>query len=264
MKHKLTLIVILTGLLISCKDTVRQETKSVNSKIIKTEATNAKLKIVDSSKTFSGIHLVKSEKTAITDKLKEYVTEKIESVETIDITGDNVPDYICKTTVDTLGIGNEYWISSAYKTIKKTKYYSDGFFYRWFVNLDNDPEPEIFEAVGDSDYSSFSITDQNLLTGKDQTLLYLNPVIIEDQKRYWGYAWDIHDIKARKNGTNIELFCSLNHKINSYENDENELKLQKQIPILFFTGHHTQESGNLNSKNDQWLTLQEIIKQTKR
>lgn len=264
MKQNFILFVILTAILISCKDTLKPKTKSVNSDTIEQKTTIAESEIADSSKIFTPVYLIKPEKTSITDKLRECIKEKIESVETIDFTGDKIPDYICKTTIDTLGIGNEYWISSEYKTIKKAKYYTDGFYYRWFINLDNDPEPETFEAVGDSDYSIFSINDPNLLTGKDTTLLYINPVIIENKQRYWGYAWDIHDIRVRKNGTDIELFCSLNHKIISYQDDETELKFQKQMPILFFTGHHTQESGGLSSKNDQWLSLKEIIRQTKR
>ncbi|KUJ62430.1 hypothetical protein AR687_08220 [Flavobacteriaceae bacterium CRH] len=265
MTLKFIVFVILTGLLISCKDTLKSKTKSVNLDTIEPKTTNIESEIADTSKAFTALYLVKSKETPVTDKLRECIKEKIESAETIDFTGDEIPDYICKTAVDTLGIGNEYWISSDFKTIKKEKYYTDGFYYRWFVNLDNDPEPEIFEAVGDSEFSSFSFNDQNLLTGKDTTLLYINPVIIENKQRYWGYAWDIHDIKVRKKGgKDIELFCSLNHKIIRDGNDEDHHEFQKQIPIFFFTGHHTQESGNVDSKNDQWLTLQEIMKQTKR
>ncbi len=37
-----------------------------------------------------------------------------------------------------------------------------------------------------------------------------------------------------------------------------------QMPVIFFTGHHTQESRKDIIKNEQWLTLHEIIKQTKK
>jgi hypothetical protein len=264
MKKNLILCSVLASLFISCKDTLKQETKSESSDTTKQKMKNTASEISDSSKTFTAVYFIKSRKTPITDKLSECIKEKIESVETIDFTGDKIPDYICKTTVDTTGIGNEYWISSEYKTIKKAKYYTDGFYYRWFINLDNDPEPEIFEVVGDEDGANYVIADQNLATGKDKTLLYINPVIIENQKKYWGYPWDIQNIIARKNGANTELFCSLNHKIIRDGNEETDPKLQKQMPVLFFTGHHTQESGNLESKNEQWLSLKQIIQQTKR
>jgi hypothetical protein len=264
MKQKLTLFVILTALIISCKDTLKPKTKSINSNTIEQKTTNIESEVADTSKTFTAIYLIKSEKIPATDELREYIKEKIDSTETIDFTGDKIPDYICRTSIDTSGIGNEYWISSDFKTIKKTKYYTDGFYYRWFINLDNDPEPEILEVSGAEDGADYTINDQNLLTGKDSTLLYIDPVIIENKQRYWGYGWDIHDIKARKNGTDIELFCSLNHKIIRDGNEETDPKFQKQMPVLFFTGHHTQESGDLDSKDEQWLTLQEIIRQTKR
>jgi hypothetical protein len=264
MKQKLILFVILTGLLLSCKDALKPKTKSINSDTIKQKTTNIESKIADSSKTLPPIYFTKSKKITATDELIKCIREKINSVETIDFTGDNIPDYICQTPVDSLGIGNEYWISSEYKTIKKAKYYSDGFYYRWFINLDDDSEPEMFEAIGDEDGANYIITDQNLATGKDKTLVYVNPVIIENQKKYWGYPWDVANIKARKNGTNIELFCSLNHKIIRDGNEETDPKFQKQIPVLFFTGHHTQEIGDLGIKDEQWLSLKEIIRQTKR
>ncbi|KQO22980.1 hypothetical protein ASF10_11590 [Flavobacterium sp. Leaf82] len=261
MKQKF-LLLILTALLVSCKDSPKQETNSTKPKNTNQEAKNTVSKVADSSKT--AVYFIKSKKTAATNELRKYITEKIESVESVDFTGDKVPDYICKTTIDTLGIGNEYWISSEYKTIKKVKYYGDGFSYRWFINLDHDPEPEMFVANGDEDGADYTIMDQNLVSGKDSILLYINPVLIENQKKYWGYPWDIQNIIARKNGSNIELFCSLNHQIIRDGNEESDPEFQKQMPVLFFTGHHTQESGKMGIKDEKWLSLQEIIKQSKR
>ncbi|WP_157472345.1 hypothetical protein [Flavobacterium aquidurense] len=262
MKQKFLLLFILMALLISCKDTSGQKNNSVKTDNTKQETKNTEAKGEDSSKT--AVYFIKTKKIPATNELRKCIKEEIESVESIDFTGDKIADYICKTAIDTLGIGNEYWISSEYKTIKKVKYYGDGFHYRWFINLDNDPEPEMFETNGDEDGADYTITDQNLTTGKDRTLLYINPVIIENNKKYWGYSWDVKNITARKNGTDIELFCSLNHQIIRDGNEEYDPEFQKIMPVLFFTGHHTQESGNLNIKDEKWLTLQEIIKQTKR
>ncbi|WP_123773901.1 hypothetical protein [[Flexibacter] sp. ATCC 35103] len=261
MKQKF-LLLILTALLVSCKESSGQEINPVKPDNTKQEAKNTVSKVADSLET--AVYFIKSKKIAAPDELRKYIKEKIESVESIDFTGDKVADYICKTAIDTSGIGNEYWISSEYKTIKKVKYYGDGFQYRWFINLDNDPEPEMFETNGDEDGADYTITDQNLVTGKDKTLLYINPVIIENNKKYWGYSWDVKNIMARKKGNNIELFCSLSHQIIRDGNEEFDPEFQKIMPALFFTGHHTQESGNLVIKDEKWLTLQEIIKQTKR
>ncbi|SHL32275.1 hypothetical protein [Flavobacterium chilense] len=265
MIQKFLLFAVLSGLFISCKDTLKTEKDAVNSDTTeqKAKSTN-EIATADSSKTFQDVYFIKSKKIPVTDQLAKFIEEKIENVEAIDFTGDNIPDYICQAKVDSLGIGNEYWVSSDYKTIRKAKHYTDGFYYRWFINLDSDPEPEMFEAVGDEEGANYTITDLNLLTGKISTLLYINPVIIENQKKYWGYPWDIKNIKARTNGTVTELFCSLNHQIIRDGNEENDPKSQKQMPVLFFTGHHTQESGHETIKKEQWLTLKEIIKQTKR
>ncbi|KFF10025.1 hypothetical protein [Flavobacterium hydatis] len=261
MKQKYILFIFLTALLISCKDTVKQENNAIKPDSIKQEEKNTPSVTTDSS---TAVYFIKTKMIPATDELKKRITEKIESVESVDFTGDKIPDYICKTAVDSLGIGNEYWISSEYKTIKKAKHYTDGFNYRWFINLDDDPEPEIFETNGDEDGADYTIRDQDLIAGKDKILLYINPFIIENQKKYWGYSWDVKNIIARKNGTNIELFCSLNHKVIRDGNEENDPKSQKIMPVIFFTGHHTQESGNHFIKKEQWLSLKEIIKQTKR
>ncbi|MGY0039202.1 hypothetical protein [Pedobacter sp. NJ-S-72] len=140
----------------------------------------------------------------------------------------------------------------------------DGFHYRWFINLDNDPEPEIYEAIGDEDGADYTFVDQNLKTGKDKTLLYVNPVIIENDKKYWGYPWDIKDFLARTDGKTVELFCSLKHSITR---DGNETALppgQKQMPVLFFKGHPTQKGEQKGLKNEEWLSLTEIISRTKK
>jgi hypothetical protein len=249
MKQKLIVLIFLFGLFFSCRETKKKDTNS---------------KKEDTITTFSNVGFITPKKIAVPENLKESIKEKIETVEEIDFTGDNIPDFICRAMLDKSGIGNEYWVSSEYKIIKSTKYYTEGFYYRWFINLDDDPEPEIFEAIGDEDGADYIISDQNLLTGKDSNLLYINPVIFEKGKKYWGYPWDITNIKARTNRIKTELLCSLNHKIIRDGNEENLPKNQKQMPVLFFSGHHTQESGQDNIRNEQWLTLQDIIRQTKR
>jgi hypothetical protein len=264
MKQSFLKIIFLLGFFTSCKETIKQDSNLSKFDTTLQNKKTLKLEISDTATTVTDIGFMKPKKVEVTDNIKRCAKEKIESVEEIDFTGDKIPDFICKAKLDKLGIGNEYWISSEYKIIKITKYYSDGFYYRWFINLDNDPEPEIYEAIGDEDGADYIITDQNLLIGKDTTLLYINPVIVENDKKYWGYPWDISNIRVMTSGKNIELFCSLNHKIVRDGNEENNTKFQKQMPVIFFTGHHTQESGQHNIKNEQWLTLKEIIRQTKR
>jgi hypothetical protein len=248
----------------SCNDISKQQKKNQNSDTTKPKADNIKAQVEDSSKIFVDIGFIKPAKIEATDKLKKCVKGIIESVETIDFTGDKITDYICRTKPGINGIGKEYWVSSDYRIIKNNKYGSYGFLYRWFINLDNDLEPEFYEASGDEDGADYLLKDQNLATGKDTTLLYINPVVIENGKKYWGYPWNITNIKARTNGRTVELFCSLNHKLTRDGNEENHPEHQTQMPVLFFTGHPSQDSDCGNIENEQWLTLQEIIKRTKK
>ncbi|MEO5911384.1 MAG: hypothetical protein ABIP95_10880 [Pelobium sp.] len=213
---------------------------------------------------FTTVTFIKAKGIQITTRLQDMIKETIDSVETIDFTGDQVDDYLVRTAGDKNSVGFEYWVSSDYKIIKKAKYYLDSFHYRWFINLDDDPEPEIYDAVGEEDGADYTIQDQNLITGKDSILLYINPVIIEKGIKYWGYPWDISNIRARKNQHQVQLYCSLNHQIIRDGGWEIDPKHQSQMPVIFFDGHHTQDFHPENVKDLQWLTLKEIVAKTKR
>ncbi|MFB9076732.1 hypothetical protein ACFFLS_24045 [Flavobacterium procerum] len=264
MKNHFITCIILIVLFSSCKDNSEKKTDSENSVKEEQKIDSLKSEEVDSIQADPEISIIKPKTIPLTDELKKHIGEEIDSVKTIDFTGDKVLDFICIAKPDTTGIANEYWVSSEYKTIKKVKNNLNTIHHRWFINLDDDPEPEIYEAIGEEDGVNYTIQDQNLQTGKDKILLYINPVIIEKNKIYWGYAWDTKNIIARKNGKVTEVFCSLNHTIERDGNEETNPKAQKQMPVLFFSGHHTQEGFQLIIKDEQWLSLKEIIKKTKR
>jgi hypothetical protein len=219
---------------------------------------------IDTIPVFTDLDFIKPKAVKPSGKLQQCVNGPIQSVSEVDFTGDGIPDFICKMKADTSGVGIEYWISSDYKRIKTTQHYSEGFCYRWFINLDADPEPEIFKATGDEDGADYTFEDQNLQTGLDTILLYINPVIIENNKKYWGYPWDITNLKASTNGKIVKLFCSLNHKIERSGNEETDPEKQKQMPVIFFKGHSTEKSEVDKINQEQWLSLSELIEQTKR
>lgn len=217
---------------------------------------------------FGEAPFVKPQKIKITDKLQRCISGKIKSAETVDFTGDKIPDFICKSIADTItGSGTEYWISSDYKIIKTKEYSIDWFSYRWFINLDEDPEPEIYETYTDEEFTDNRFIDQNLVTGKDSILLYINPVIIEDDKNYWGFAQDISNMMTRINGNRIELNCSLNHyRLNDHIAVDNIDAIQSQVPVVFFMGHSAGQKYALKNIAYDYtmLTLQELIKQTRK
>lgn len=264
MKQSKIIFLILYVISFSCNEQSRLDSKNTYIDLKKLDIEKQTKESSDSVHKFTVVYFKKPKTIEVSTQLKKCIKETIESVETIDFTGDKLLDFICKSKTDTFGIGFEYWISSDYKVIKKLSYISDFLVYRWFINLDEDPEPEIYEATVEEDGADYIIYDQDIKTRKNIKLLYINPIIIENNKNYWGYPWDILNIKARTNGQKTELYCSLNHQIIRDGNEVIDPKNQKQIPIIFFGGHHTQESEQNNIKDEQWMTLSEIINQIKR
>lgn len=258
-------LIILLACLISCKNRADKVAQSDRKVMIhqKRDALTPVTETADTARKFIEVGFTKPLKVKTSDELKKYLKDSISLVEEVDFTGDKIPDFICKMKPDSTGEGDEYWVTSNFKTIKKLKYYTDGFLYRWFINLDDDPEPEIFEAVGDEDGADYMFIDQNLKTGKDRTLVYVNPVIIENGKQYWGYPWDISDFQARSDGRKVELFCSLKHRIVRDGNEISTPPGQKQMPVIFFKGHHTQQGEQRGIKDEQWLSLTDIIKNSR-
>ena len=195
-----------------------------------------------------------------TPNLKKLIKQPIKHVERIDFTGDGVADYILKVpNRNDHYAGQEYWVSSAYKILKKTTYSSDFFDYRWFVNLDADPELEYFEAYGWEDGGDYFLIDQNLRTGKDQRILYYNPVIIENDGFYWGYPWDVTGGLVRRNAGRIEILSSFEHMSDNAPED-GFTNSQKRMPTIFFHGHHTQESDMEKYAHMEWRTLDEVTR----
>ncbi|MBB6274757.1 hypothetical protein HDF26_005239 [Pedobacter cryoconitis] len=266
MKRTLLSLIIPVVFLVSCNNSVDKEGKTHSKYMftVKKQIKTADTLNNDTLRAFGEVGFTRPLRIKTPVKLQKYLKDSINYVEEVDFTGDKIPDFICKMKLDSTGVGNEYWITSNLKTVKKLQYYGDGFHYRWFINLDSDPEPEIYEAIGDEDGADYTFVDQNLKTGKDKTLLYINPVVIENDKKYWGYPWDVKDFMARTDGKTVELFCSLKHSITR---DGNEISLppgQKQMPVVLFRGHPTQKGELKGVKNEEWLSLTEIVDRTKK
>lgn len=125
--------------------------------------------------------------TTIPNELTEKLKGHINSVITIDFTGDGNLDYL--VTMASEDKHNyeflEYWITSEFETIQKEKKFNDGIQYYQFVNLDSDPEPEIFSAFGYEDGIDYGLYDLDMKLGKEELIFYFNPVIIEDNKYHW-------------------------------------------------------------------------------
>jgi len=183
----------------------------------------------------------------------------------VDFNGDGNKDYICQPDLRDNPIEpyQEIWIDSDFKKVKTIDKYLEDYNYFWFVNIDSDPEPEIFSATGYSDGIDYCFIDQDLETGKDSILFYFNPVILDNDKKYWGYPWDITDLIILNDKGLLKVRCSLDHEI-TRNGEITRPDWQSIFPVICFKGHSTQPNikvGQINSM--EWLEIIEICKRIK-
>lgn len=193
--------------------------------------------------------------------IQTLINGKVTRVFKVDFNGDGKPDFICQYQTMAKIENADYledWITSDKQLFKRVKKYSMDFDFFWFVNLDSDPEPEIFSATGYEDGIDYAFYDQDLKTAQDKLLFYFNPVILENGKNYWGYPWDITDLILKTDSTNIYLQTSVDNDI---ENDGNITipDPTKKFPAIFFYGHSTQPNVKVETiRNIKWTTLDEL------
>lgn len=145
---RISLKLLVLGLLfsisiLSCKQTDKKQDKieladtATNDLDTKTDTA-----LTEAVPLFTAVAFNKAIGIPIDTRLRNMIKETIDSVETIDFTGDQVDDYLVRTAGDKNSVGFEYWVSSDYKIIKKVKYYLDSFHYHWFINLDDDQQKQ--------------------------------------------------------------------------------------------------------------------------
>jgi hypothetical protein len=259
MKLKKNQLIGLILIFISCDsndiDNKELATSTIENTIDSSAINNIKIDLPSHDSGF-----IKTENINIPDKIKNGLSEKIESCESIDFNGDGLNDYICRAENGDKGVKNEYWFFSDFTFYKKRWVTSEGAYHRHFINLDEDPEPEYFEAELYCDGADYSLVDQNLKTKVDSLVLYFNPAIISDGKIYWGYPDDITDIITHKESNYYSLYCSLNHKVIREGNEEMDPIHQKQLPVIFFKGKHNDISMmDENIKELKFSKLNQII-----
>jgi hypothetical protein len=178
----------------------------------------------------------------------------------VDFNGDGRKDFILEmTSNDRNASGNmEYWITSDLKEYKKNKKFGLDYDFFWFINLDKDTEPEIFRATGYEDGIDYAIYDQNVSIGKERLLSFVNPVIIENEKTYWGYPWDISNMILKNEDNNVFLRVSFDHDIVRDE-EITTPGPSKKFPAVFFYGHSTQPKIRVGqTRNLSWVLLENL------
>lgn len=201
------------------------------------------------------------------DTLTVYPTEinskvkgEIDKVYQVDFTGDAQADFIVQTKMDKEGKIKEIWLTSDFLLFNRISKYIQDYDFMGFINLDNDPEPELYSASGYSDGIDYAIYDLNMKTGKQELLFYFNPVIIENEKDYWGYPWDTKGIITWTEDGVTMIYYSTDHDI---ERDGHITypENQKVMPVIFLTGQSTQPDITVGEvRNREWKTIEEIKK----
>lgn len=196
--------------------------------------------------------------TKYPSEIQSKIKGEIERVIQVDFTGDNNGDYIVQTKMDKEGKTTETWLTSDFLLFNRlSKYIGDYDFIR-FINLNNDPEPEIYSASGYSDGIDYALYDLNMKTGKQELLFYFNPVIIDNDQDYWGYPWDTEGVMKSTEGGVTMIYYSNDHNIER-EGEMTYPDNQKVLPVIFLTGHSTQpEIGVEEIRNRTWKTIEEI------
>ena len=197
--------------------------------------------------------------------------------ETIDFNGDNKLDYFVLFrnpswhSSSTKPFAFELWYTSSFKVVKRVQISVVlDYDFRWFINLDNDPEPEIVSARGFSDGVTYAISDQNPSDWSEKLTFSFNPILIDPtdpwEVHYWGYTKDITNIMTKNDGGLIKIRCSFEHKV--YRDSEHyvpDWQQQHQLPVIFFTGKPKKRyRKDYRIRKIQWLSFQEIIEKARR
>ena len=198
--------------------------------------------------------------TTYPTEINSKVNREIERVFQVDFTGDNIGDFIVQTKIDKEGKTTEFWLTSDLLLFSRISKYIGDYDYIRLINLDNDPEPEIYSASGYSDGIDYTFYDLNMKTGNRELLFYFNPVIIENGKDFWGYPWDTDGVMVRTEGGVTMINSSEDHDIER-DGEVTIPRNQKVLPVIFLTGHSTQpEIGVEEIRNRNWKTIEKVSK----
>jgi len=197
---------------------------------------------------------------SVPDKLRAVIKDEIKTVIQIDFNGDTYGDFIVQCATNEEIKFKEYWVTSELVIWMTRLRYHVGIEYFNFINVDNDPEPEVYTAFGYEDGIDYALYDLDLNAGTENLLFFLNPIIRTGENHYWGYHWDIMNMLVKIVDGEVKILSATDHDIIrdgviTIPDD------QLILPCIFFTGKSTQldiEIGEI--RNMKWSTLEEIIK----
>ena len=195
------------------------------------------------------------------EEMSSYLEDSIITVLVIDFSGDGEDDFICTTVSDF--VKTDWWLTSEMKIVKEQCHY-DAYYKFWFIQLDEDPELETYNAWGYPEGIDYYFVDYNFTDKQEKILCYINPVILdstESKVTFWGYPWDITGIFM--NGA--EILCSTKHEVQRDGVDMDHPAWQKTLPIVFFRGKSTQPEVQVERFDEpRYMTMKQLITRIKR
>lgn len=187
--------------------------------------------------------------------------DSIIKTKTVDFTGDGRDDYICRCN-------NHYeiWIDADLKIVK-TRDFQEFLEKQCFVNIDNDPQPEIINRYSYPEGVDDVVYKQNFVTGKDSALFFSTVFVINDKKElFWFPYTENTTIITKKVGNQNKVYCSLANQTWLFIEEAYFPEDQELLPILFFSSPTTENLEQYHQPIDslQWLSIDEIVKGIKK
>ncbi|WP_198014253.1 hypothetical protein [Leptospira wolffii] len=116
---------------------------------------------------------------------------------------------------------------------------SDGYHYKWYLDLKKNNTMYVLEFDDDEDYADYRISEMNLQNMKKRTLFNILPIAKDGDRLNWGDLDSIQDIILEKKSLPYKLNVALNHRIPI---DSAFFEGKGKIPIFFFIGTMTDNS----------------------
>ncbi|MDL2142849.1 hypothetical protein QQY79_09995 [Flavobacterium tructae] len=173
--------------------------------------------------------LVEPEKIEASESLKNKIPKNLKIVKTEKVNLNNdLTIFICLTLDEKKGEYSEYWFSSNEEIKQINKFYSESN-KKWFVNIDEDPELEMLKIITEEGYIDCAFYDVDKNSFNSNVIFNFDPLILKDDKKYWGFSGDIDDIILKDK----KLLTTIENDIPDYEERKMSVN-QKKLPILYF------------------------------
>jgi len=175
-----------------------------------------------------------------TPELQKLFGGKVFAAFSIDLDSDGRPDFIVQHSRKKAGTFQTCFVDADWKARSCWRSSdADGFGFLWFAQLDPDPMLELFEMVGDEDYSDYRLQKLDPKSWARKDVLTVAPLIRTDpkdpRKTFWGYPWDVRGLVLQEKEGRVRLLVGDPETLCGDDGPD-----QPGAVPIFFTGVPTQ------------------------